>query len=200
MPMEKQGTVENQLAHTIDQTEYDSRYDRTAKKLLANKQILAQIMKGCVNEYSDCTVDDIVEKYIEGTPEVGSVGVHVDDTNRPKKSTDVIKGSNNEDSTLTEGTLFYDVRFDAIAPKSADSAEQEEVIRLIINVEAQTKFKPGWTKANKPTAGRTKAIHRRLELSFNLYLLLLFVGQNRASKSHLHITLRISRFLQFFNK
>ena len=144
MPMEKQGTVENQLAHTIDQTEYDSRYDRTAKKLLANKQILAQIMKGCVNEYSDCTVDDIVEKYIEGTPEVGSVGVHVDDTNRPKKSTDVIKGSNNEDSTLTEGTLFYDVRFDAIAPKSADSTEQEEVIRLIINVEAQTKFKPGY--------------------------------------------------------
>lgn len=73
---------------------------------MANKQILAQIMKGCVNEYSDCTVDDIVEKYIEGTPEVGSVGVHVDDTNRPKKSTDVIKGSNNEDSTLTEETLF----------------------------------------------------------------------------------------------
>ena len=101
-------------------------------------------MKGCVNEYSDCTVDDIVEKYIEGTPEVGSVGVHVDDTNRPKKSTDVIKGSNNEDSTLTEETLFYDVRFDAIAPKSADSTEQEEVIRLIINVEAQTKFKPGY--------------------------------------------------------
>ena len=63
MPMEKQGTVENQLAHTIDQTEYDSRYDRTAKKLLANKQILAQIMKGCVNDNSDCTVDDIVEKF-----------------------------------------------------------------------------------------------------------------------------------------
>ena len=40
--------------------------------------------------------------------------------------------------------MFYDVRFDAIAPKSADSAEQEEVIRLIINVEAQTKFKPGY--------------------------------------------------------
>ena len=57
-----------------------------------------------------------------------------------------------------------------------------------------------YINSNKPTAGRTKAIHRRLELSFNLYLLLLFVGQNRASKSHLHITLRISRFLQFFNK
>ena len=44
MPMEKQNTVENQLAHTITQTEFDSDYDKTAKKLLANKQILAQIM------------------------------------------------------------------------------------------------------------------------------------------------------------
>ena len=54
--------------------------------------------------------------------------------------------------------------------------------------------------SNKPTAGRTKAIHRRLELSYNLYLLLLFVGQNRASKSLLHITPRISRFLQSFQQ
>ena len=45
-----------------------------------------------------------------------------------------------------------------------------------------------YINSNKPTAGRTKAIHRRLELSFNLYLLLLFVGQNSASKSLLHIT------------
>ena len=57
-----------------------------------------------------------------------------------------------------------------------------------------------YINSNKTTAGRTKAIHRRLELSCNLYLLLLFVGQNRASKSHLHITLRISRFLQSFQQ
>ena len=57
-----------------------------------------------------------------------------------------------------------------------------------------------YINSNKPTADRTKAIHRRLELSCNLYLLLLFVGQNRASKSHLHITLRISRFLQSFQQ
>ena len=30
-----------------------------------------------------------------------------------------------------------------------------------------------YINSNKPTAGRTKAIHRRLELSFILYLLLL---------------------------
>ena len=36
--------MENQLAHAITQTEYDSSYDKAAKKLLANKQILAQII------------------------------------------------------------------------------------------------------------------------------------------------------------
>ena len=35
---------------------------------------------------------------------------------------------------------------------------------------------------NKPTAGRTKAIHRRLELSFNLYLLLLLWVKTELSK------------------
>lgn len=144
MPMEKQNTVENQLAHMITQTEFDSDYDKTAKKLLANKQILAQIMKGCVDEYSECSVDEIAEKYIEGTPEVGTVGVHVDDTNRPPKVPEVITGSNNEDSTLTEGTVRYDVRFDAIAPTAANDAAQQDVIRLIINVEAQTAFNPGY--------------------------------------------------------
>lgn len=136
--------MENQLAHAITQTEYDLSYDKAAKKLLANKQILAQIMKNCVNEYSACSVDEIAEKYIEGTPEVGTVGVHVDDTNRPKKTSDVIVGSNNEDSTLTEGTINYDVRFDAIAPASEGSTAQKDVIRLIINVEAQTAFNPGY--------------------------------------------------------
>ena len=144
MPMEKQSTVENQLAHTLTQTEFDADYDKTAKKLLANKQILAQIMKGCVDEYSEYSVDEIAEKYIEGTPEVGTVGVHVDDTNRLPRTPEVITGSNNEDSTLTEGTVHYDVRFDAIAPTSAHDAASQDLIRLIINVEAQTAFNPGY--------------------------------------------------------
>ena len=37
--------MENQLAHAITQTEYDSSYDKAAKKRLANKQILAQIIR-----------------------------------------------------------------------------------------------------------------------------------------------------------
>lgn len=133
--------VENQLGHVIGQTENEARYDKATKKLLANKIVLAHIMKGCVQEYQNCTVEEIAEKYIEGTPEVGSAGVHVDDTNR--ETGDMIHGSNTEDSTLTEGTIYYDVRFDAVAPR-AKADGQEERICLIVNVEAQNKFNPGY--------------------------------------------------------
>ena len=57
-----------------------------------------------------------------------------------------------------------------------------------------------YINSNKTTAGRTKAIHRRLELSFNLYLLLLFVGQDRASKSLLHIAQGFPASCSLFNK
>ena len=102
-------------------------------------------MKNCVNEYSACSVDEIAEKYIEGTPEVGTVGVHVDDTNRPKKTVSMIALIR---MLLLCGwfvlLLYRDVRFDAIAPASEGSTAQKDVIRLIINVEAQTAFNPGY--------------------------------------------------------
>ena len=44
----------------------------------------------------------------------------------------------------TDIKIQYDVRFDAIAPATANDAAQQDVIRLIINVEAQTAFNPGY--------------------------------------------------------
>ena len=189
---------ETYLAHTITQTDYEARYDRAAKKLLANKLVLAHILKDCVKEYQACSIMDIVQKYIEGEPEVGTTGVNMDDSNsheQPdiKRETVVtqaaeaqamkvqvmntqeenaqamnaqamntqsmkvqamnaqamsiqamntqvtkVQGMGNEDISQNEGTVYYDVRFNAIAP----STEEHGNIRLIINAEAQNRFKP----------------------------------------------------------
>ena len=87
----------------------------------------------------------LLEKYIEGTPEVGTVGVHVDDTNRLPRTPEVITGSNNEDSTLTEGTVHYDVRFDAIAPTSAHDADFARCeFGLLLTWKHKTAFNPGY--------------------------------------------------------
>ena len=105
---------ENYLAQSISQVDADARYDEGVKRLLANKSILAVIMKECVPEYHGCTVREIAEKYIEGEPQIGAVGVDADETNRNVSAT--IHGTNTEDVTLTEGTIRYDIRFYATAP------------------------------------------------------------------------------------
>lgn len=127
---------ENYLAQSISQVDADARYDEGVKRLLANKSILAVIMKECVPEYRGCTVREIAEKYIEGEPQIGAVGVDADETNRNISAT--IHGANTEDVTLTEGTIRYDVRFYATAPS------EDGLIGLILNVEAQNRYNAGY--------------------------------------------------------
>ena len=122
------------IAKNIRVADEKASYDAACKRLLSEKIILAWIMKNCLEEYRDCDVNEIAEKYIEGTPQVGEVAVAPDESNRVS----VIQGAGNEDTSLTEGTIFYDIRFLAIALVSA------ELIRLIINIEAQNDFYPGY--------------------------------------------------------
>jgi len=110
-------------------------YDAVAKSLLSRKIFLARILKRCVREFADCTVEGIMEKYIEDKVEVGTVPVAPDKTNAVKK----IDGDNVEYKTLTEGETTFDIRFTAYAPTTG------EPIKLIINIEAQRKVKPGYS-------------------------------------------------------
>lgn len=122
------------IAKNIRLTDEKTRYDAACKRLLSEKIILAWIMKNCVEEYRDCDVNEIAEKYIEGQPQVGETAVAPDETNQSAR----IHGIGVEDTTLTEGTITYDIRFLAAAPVSG------ELIRLIINIEAQNDFYPGY--------------------------------------------------------
>ncbi len=58
--------VENTLAKNISSAGENAAYDAACKRLLANKIILAWIMKSCVEEYRDCSIQDIAGKYICG--------------------------------------------------------------------------------------------------------------------------------------
>ncbi len=122
------------IAKNIRVADEKASYDAACKRLLSEKIILAWIMKNCLEEYRDYDVEEIAEKYIEGTPQVGEVAVSPDESNRVS----MIQGAGNEDTSLTEGTVTYDIRFFAIAPVSG------ELIRLIINIEAQNDFYPGY--------------------------------------------------------
>ena len=51
----------------------NAKYDQHAKHLLSSRKLLAEIVKKVVPEFQDASIDDIAEKYIEGTPLVGSI-------------------------------------------------------------------------------------------------------------------------------
>ena len=107
---------------------YRANYDAACKRLLANKIILAWIMKSCLEEFQDFTVDEIADKYIEGSPQIARIAVNPDEETDSKG--EQIEGSKTEDSTMKEGTVTYDIRFYALVPQTA------ETIKLILNVEA----------------------------------------------------------------
>lgn len=115
---------------TDKQQERKARYDAECKQVLSEKGILAQILKDCTEEFHSCSIEDIVNKYIQGSPEVGQVTVMPAETK--------VESTHTEDKSSTEGTVFYDIRFNAIAPVDG------KLIRLIINIEAQNDFHPGY--------------------------------------------------------
>ena len=127
--------VQNTLSKIISTAGQKAAYDNACKKLLANKIILAWIMKNCLPEYRDCDVYEIAKQYIEGEPQISETAVHQDEQTQ---TAPMIKGLNTEDATVCEGTVTFDIRFNAVAPVSG------ELVHLIINVEAQNDFYPGY--------------------------------------------------------
>ena len=126
--------AESTLAKMISTAGEKAAYDNACKRLLANKIILAWIMKSCLEEYRDCGISEIASKYIEGKAQISEAAVHPDEEAESLQ----IAGLNTEDSTINEGTVTYDIRFRAIVPGTG------ERISLIINVEAQNDFYPGY--------------------------------------------------------
>ena len=134
--------VETQLAKLIQVTNEKAKYDTQVKKLLANEAILAWILKTCTEEFASYSPNEII-KCIEGKPEISEKAVHSDeldaeDAAELTSSDKSVEGSNTEDVSIKEHTIYYDVRVNASAPGNG------QPIQLIINVEAQLDTAPGY--------------------------------------------------------
>ena len=127
--------MDTALARDIDYSEDKIRYDAACRNVLADKHILAWILKGTLTEYKNSTIEEII-KCIE-PPEVGSV--RVEDTNAPER----VVGISDSDKNLFEGEIFYDVRFSV--------STKDTLSNLIINIEEQNDFYPGYPILKRAT-------------------------------------------------
>ena len=107
-------------------------YDEACKRVLSERGIMAHILKACTEEFKDCDLQDIAQRYILGEPSISRIAVE------PEAISPRIESEQTEDKSGTEGTVYYDIRFHAVAPIDGKR------IQLIINLEAQNDFNPGY--------------------------------------------------------
>ena len=137
--------MKNELSRELSIANEKVQYDTQCKRVLSQKIILAWIIQRTVKEFERMTVDEIIP-CSEGTPEVSAVCVNPGETNRNTKDeekiavteAEKITGMTNEDKVLGEGEIYYDIRVLVYLPS------QDERIRMIMNVEAQKSFYPGY--------------------------------------------------------
>lgn len=130
---------ETAIARDIRLAGNQAMYDANVKRLLSNKELLAFILSGTVRELKGFGTKEIIAM-IHGEPEVGSVPVGEGLTNAPR-----ICGVQTEDSVPYEGVVTYDVKFSLSIPVDENIEDREmHPIRILINVEAQKDFYPGY--------------------------------------------------------
>lgn len=144
--------AESYISQAIDATQQRNAYDTEVKYILSDKGILSWILKDCVSEFSAYSPEEI-RACIEGEPEVAvrSVfpGQTQEDLQEPGRiqqylqehvsehTAEAIEGMNTESAIPGEGKITYDIRFYVLTP-------DEKRVKIIINLEAQLKFNPGY--------------------------------------------------------
>ena len=118
------------IADAVEIAKDKAEYDGAIKNILSDKSILAWITSRAVKELRGYPID-IIKECIEGEPKISKIPV------APGRTNEAITGDNTEDKVAYEGTVYFDIRFTVITPG-------EERIKLIINIEAQKNFYPGY--------------------------------------------------------
>ncbi|MCI9135679.1 MAG: hypothetical protein HFI31_16070, partial [Lachnospiraceae bacterium] len=99
--------ADTNLAQAVEAANLSSFYDTNIKFLLADKQILARILKYAVQEFRDMTIEDIM----------ASIGQDIEIGTRPLdaglSNMGRVNVSNTEDNIPGEGKIFFDIRFTA---------------------------------------------------------------------------------------
>ena len=153
--------MENSLAAAVNVANSKAYYDENIKNILSDKEVLSWILKNTTSEFEGLTIEEIME-CIEGEPEISSVLVNPGETNVVSNSHRKISGSKNEDKVPNEGTIAYDIRFYAYVPG------KERRVKIILNLEAQKKFMPGYQIITRGIFYGGRMISAQLDTEFEI--------------------------------
>ena len=153
----KKTTMLWQLLDKLEGAEY---LDAAGKTLLSYKVISAFILKACIPELSELSLEVIQNECIIGEPDIASIHVHRDSSDyagKPEK----INLAGSEDTDVDEGKVTYDVRFVVHIPG------EEEYTKVYVNLEAQNKFNPGYPLVKRGLYYDTRMISAQHGVDFD---------------------------------
>ena len=181
--------MDTELKNAVKATDMKAQYDASAKRLLGQKSILAQILIKTVDEFKDMD-PKVVAECIEGMPSISTVPIEPGLTNAVnKKSGQRLIGFNTEDQEIKEGLIRFDIIFYV---RMKDGMSQ-----IIINVEAQ-KDDPGeYDILNRAIFYVSRLISSQKERDFEhssyddikrVYSIWVCMNMEENTMSHIHLT------------
>ena len=129
---------ENSSKDTFDKTTAINplQYDARSRKLLSNRRLLAYLLKNVCHQFSNYEISEILP-CIDSHIHLADVPLNSQNYYTP----DRIIGDSEADKDPAEGNVFFDLKFTAHVP--------ENDITLIVNVESQNNFRPGYPIFNR---------------------------------------------------
>ena len=119
-------TLQTAEGKAVDSAGAQAQYDNCAKTILSHKEFLARILKETVSELAGFSIDRIKNECLTEEPQIS-----VEPVDRDVNVTSKMESHNTEDTSVTEGVNYFDLKFNIRIP--GDDKE----IRLIINLESQ---------------------------------------------------------------
>ena len=181
-------------------------YDMCVKRLLAEKNIIANILVNAVDVYKGMAPVDVVP-YIEGEPYISMVPVEPGLTNAAREENGQrVIGLNTENQEIHEGLIKFDIIFYAWEPVKTDSAASEEapaeknkgaLNKIILNVEAQKNNPTEYKIINRAVFYVGRLISSQKERDFvnshyddirSVYSIWVCMNMEENSLSHIHLT------------
>ena len=117
------------IRNIIYMSDKDAQYDKIAKEIMGNKNILAYVLVNTVEEFYGMDPKEAVT-YIEGEPYIGIVPTDPGLTNAVRmEEGKKINGLNTENSELNEGVIYFDILFFV--------RTRDQKSKIIVNIEIQ---------------------------------------------------------------
>ena len=198
--------MSTELKNAVKAADAIPQYDMCVKRLLAEKNIIANILVNAVDVYKGMVPEDVVP-YIEGEPYISMVPVEPGLTNAAREENGQrVIGLNTENQEIHEGLIKFDIIFYAWEPIKTDPAASEEapaeknkgaLNKIILNVEAQKNNPTEYKIINRAVFYVGRLISSQKERDFvnshyddirSVYSIWVCMNMEENSLSHIHLT------------